>query len=493
MLRIFGAKKQGKGYKLDDSKWIGEVPWNPVDEENPDPYHVGEFLAASERVERQCPRLELGKKYAVIAHDPDNNEEIASCVVSAGEEEDVGEEDKKNPLSDLSFKFQEAMMNRVLKEAEGTVDEITGSGTTRGHRVSSGNNGGEGLIKLDDGSFVTKEWLMASLVQQRQANRRMEEEVGTLRDAIESDRGHPRRPEGDGGVGGGAGWMKALGGLGSVVQKWLENRASSAPGPVGPGGVSGISGIPMIDQLIGGVAPGFMKHSTDQAVGGTGTFEQNNPFGGSLLSNMDLSSPGSMGSTEAPMQQPPTVPFGGQLGPMAGAPHPQNPMGGYPMGANPMGANPMGANPMGANPMGANPMMAPNPMMQPHNLNSAAQDDDYDDYDDDYYEEENMGVTPETKKLAESLLEQLMPLVIGPGNRYEKEEQAKSIGARILLPLAEQAGISKTQLMVLKMDPDTFAECLIASLPAAIKPVIEMNKSEVRPIIVNVISGINLD
>jgi hypothetical protein len=503
VLRLWGTKKHGKGYKLHDGKWIGEVAWNPVDEENPDPYHVGEFLAASERVERQCPRLEIGKHYVVNAYDPENNEEIATCLVCAGDEEDAaGGEDNKDPFRDLSFKFQEAMMNRVLNEAAGTVDAITGSAASRGRRVGSvgggGNSGDEGLIKLDDGSYVTKEWLMASLVQQRQSNRRMEEELGTLRDAFESDRDQPRR-ESDGGAdgGGGPGWMKAIGSLGSFVQKWLESRANNAQGPPQLGGAGGISGIPMIDQLIGGVAPGFMKQATNQAVGGAGAFEQNNPFGGSLLANMDLSSPGSMGPAEAPMQQPPTVPFGGQLGgpmspPMGGQPMGGQPMGGQPMGGQLMGGQPMGGQLMGGQPVGANPMMAPSPMMQP-NMNSAPQDDDYEDYD-DYYEEEeeDMGATPETKKLAELLLEQLMPLVIGPGNSYEKEEQAKALGARILLPLAEQSGISKTQLMVLKMDPDTFAECLIASLPAAIKPVIELKKSEVKPI-VSVVEGIKLD
>lgn len=487
VLRIFGTKKHGKGYKLHDGKWIGEVQWNPVDEENADPYHVGEFLAASERVERQCPRLEIGKHYSVTAYDPDNNEEIANCIVCAGDEEDSEEQGNQDPFRDLSYKFQEKIMNRVLDEMSGSVEAIAGGNTTRGRRVMGmGSGSNEGLIKLDDGSFVTKEWLMASLVQQRQANRRMEEELGTLRDAIESE--PRRREETSGGGSGGGGWMKALGSIGSLVQKFIESRANNnaAGGPPQTGG----SGIPMLDQLMGGVAPGFMRNPAGmgQTVGGAGAFEQNNPFGGSLLASMDLSGPGSMGQPEAPMQQPPTVPFGGQLDPsqtmggMGGSHQMQQP-------GNVMGPGSMGMPGM------QNPMMAPSPMMGNQGFNNQSDDDDdYDDYDDYYDEEEEMGVTPETKKLAEALLEQLMPVVMEDGaNKFQKQEKAKSIGSRILIPLAEQAGISKTQLMVLKMDPGTFADCLIASLPHAIKPIIDMKKDEVRPVMISVIEGVKLD
>lgn len=46
----------------------------------------------------------------------------------------------------------------------------------------------DSLIKLDDGSFVTREWLMASLVQQRQMNRRMQEELEGFKSYIEAQR-----------------------------------------------------------------------------------------------------------------------------------------------------------------------------------------------------------------------------------------------------------------------------------------------------------------
>lgn len=506
VLRIWGTKKHGKGLRPHDGKWVGEVTWNPVDDENPDQYHVGEFLAASEKVERQCPRLEIGKYYAVTAYDPENNEEIGSCIVCAGDPDDAEDEQDDDPLRVMSRQLQQALTQKMVNEISGQVESITGTGGNRGRRVTAGGTpqggGGsnEGLIKLDDGSYVTKEWLMASLVQQRQANRRMQDELSDLREWL--DESQDSRRNGGGGENGsggapGGGWMKTLMGM---AQTWLENRAKNPPPPGQAAGV----GIPVIDQLIGNVAPGFVK-MPQQTVGGAGGFEQNNPFGGSLLASMDLSSPGSMGAPEAPQQQSPMVPFGGQLGPMAQNGMAQNGMApgmGQPM---PQPQQPqygqMQSPHVPQQDVPTNPMFAPSPMMQgmqgtpmPQTPGAGGSYDDYDDYDDDeYYEDDDMSVTPETRKLADSLLEQLLPVVAEGGNKYEKEQKAKAIGARLLVPLAEQAGITKEQLAVFKMDPDTFADILIASISGPLKSVIEMKKNEVKPVMISVLQGMSMD
>ena len=484
-LRLFGTKRIGNGYRATD-QWIGQVHWSPIqdsDDQLADAFHVGEFLSNSPKAEQQLPRLQLGKNYSIRAYDPDSNEQIAECICVVGEDDPELEDGPSDPFSGIGQRVQEVFVNKVLNEMNETVGMLSGEKATNSRRGPAARED-QDLVRLDNGTFVTREWLMADLARQRVQNRRLEDELGAIKDYLSNPADQePDDPTPKNGIG------SQLVEVGArLLGQFLQNRNSG-----GGSAAAGPTGIPGLDQIFGA-----LRQATPQTVGGLGTsnFDNGNPFSSLLAGgSIDLRTPPTAAGPPqmGPMMQPGMHPM---VNPMQGMqmPQPQQGMGfptqgpmmapsssqGYSQPQNPYGQFSQG---------GFNAQQiqgAGSPPGFNHRRPTIEDDDDY-DYDEDEGEFDMSGTpSPEVQELSRSLFEVIMQ-AYGQGGR----EQAKLVASSQFIPLALRAGMSKQALLLMGANPENAANIIFEALPKDVKAFIGPLESKLRPLVVEVAKGID--
>lgn len=428
VLRIYGAtKKRGAKNKwaINSNKWYGHVmDWNPVDIDNPDPYHIGQFLMMSDKVRKTVRGLEQGGRYCVLAQDRDTSELIAQSIVLLGDEEEDDSVEELDPFQNMMKQMQQAMMQRMVSEIAGTVEGIKDK---KAYRATSEDE----LIPLTNGSYMTKESMIAELNERRKNEEKLLSEVQQLREHFQKEKDtQPGK----------------LGGFLQLISSLLGGGGGGSQGNP----LSSLLGGMDVGSLLGGMGMGndFMKQSSPQGT-----------VAGPMMGMPSMAMP-----SMVPMQQrmSPSMPEANPFAPLL-----SSLMGGMNFGAN----------------TDDDEEYEEEPPVKIHKPKPEKQE-----RDDEVSDNIDKELLEEIRPLATKIFDDVWSSFTSGG-----VDAAKQAGATSLVNNGKALGYSKMVMTAMCMDADNMATLLLKALPATTRMIVKPLQGSIKPIVIDAIKLIDWD